>query len=95
MGVQADYWLTNRMALGLNGTAFFGSKTPQYDRIRFQEGLLLTANKTLWQASLDYQYEFIYGKIAVFKGLDAADGTFGERQWLQAGGRTAMVPTVS
>ena len=68
-GAEINFWLTNRMALGLNGTAFFGSKTPQYDRIRFQEGLLLTANKTLWQASLDYQYEFIYGKIALFNRL--------------------------
>jgi outer membrane beta-barrel protein len=68
-GAEINFWLTNRMALGLNGTAFFGAKTAQYDRIRFQEGLLLTANKTLWQASLDYQYEFLYGKIALFNRL--------------------------
>lgn len=68
-GAEINFWLTNRMALGINGTAFFGQKTSQYDRIRFQEGLLLTANKTLWQASLDYQYEFIYGKIALFNRL--------------------------
>ena len=57
------------MAIGLNGTAFFGAKTSQYDRIRFQEGLLLTANKTLWQASVDYLYEPFYGKIALFNRL--------------------------
>jgi len=68
-GAEINFWLTNRMALGINGTAFFGAKTAQYDRIRFQEGLLLTANKTLWQASVDYQYEFIYGKIALFNRL--------------------------
>ncbi|KIG13187.1 hypothetical protein DB30_00495 [Enhygromyxa salina] len=68
-GAEINFWLNNRMALGINGTAFFGSKTAQYDRIRFQEGLLLTANKTLWQASLDYQYEPFYGKIALFNRL--------------------------
>jgi outer membrane beta-barrel protein len=68
-GAEINYWLTNRMAIGINGTAFFGSRTPQYDRIRFQEGLLLTANKTLWQASVDYLYEPFYGKIALFNRL--------------------------
>jgi outer membrane beta-barrel protein len=68
-GAEINYWLTNRVALGINGTAFFGAKTAQYDRIRFQEGLLLTANKSLWQASLDFQYEFLYGKIALFNRL--------------------------
>lgn len=69
VGAEINYWLTNRMALGINGTAFFGAKTSQYDRIRFQEGLLLTANKTLWQASVDYLYEPFYGKIALFNRL--------------------------
>jgi outer membrane beta-barrel protein len=68
-GAEVNFWLTNRMAVGINGTAFFGSRTPQYDRIRFQEGLLLTANKTLWQASVDYLYEPFYGKIALFNRL--------------------------
>jgi outer membrane beta-barrel protein len=69
VGAEINYWLTNRMAIGLNGTAFFGARTSQYDRIRFQQGLLLTANKTLWQASLDYLYEPFYGKIALFNRL--------------------------
>jgi outer membrane beta-barrel protein len=69
VGAEVNFWLTNRMAIGLNGTAFFGARTSQYDRIRFQEGLLLTANKTLWQASVDYLYEPFYGKIALFNRL--------------------------
>jgi len=68
-GAEINIWLTNRMAIGINGTAFFGARTPQYDRIRFQEGLLLTANKALWQASVDYLYEPFYGKIALFNRL--------------------------
>jgi len=68
-GAEVNFWLNNRMAIGINGTAFFGARTPQYDRIRFQEGLLLTANKTLWQASVDYLYEPFYGKIALFNRL--------------------------
>ncbi|GEM_PF-1773264 len=65
-GAEFNYWLTNRMAIGVNANAFFGAKTPNYDRIRFQDGLLLTANKYLWQASLAWLYEPFYGKIALF-----------------------------
>jgi outer membrane beta-barrel protein len=66
VGVQADYWLTNRMALGLVGTGLIGAKTPRYDNIRRQEGLLLTANQVLWMANLNFTYNFMYGKIAIF-----------------------------
>lgn len=66
IGVEADYWLTNRMALGLVGTGLIGAKTPRYDNIRRQEGLLLTANEVLWQANLNFTYNFMYGKIAIF-----------------------------
>jgi outer membrane beta-barrel protein len=66
VGVQADYWLTNRLALGLVGTGLIGAKTPRYDNIRRQEGLLLTANQVLWQANLNLTYNFMYGKIAIF-----------------------------
>lgn len=66
IGVAADYWLSNRMALGLVGTGLIGAKTPRYDNIRRQEGLLLTANQVLWQANLNFTYNFIYGKIAIF-----------------------------
>lgn len=65
-GAELQYWLSNRMALGLSGSAFFGSKTPNYERIRFQEGVLLTANRYLWEASLNFTYEPFYGKIAIF-----------------------------
>lgn len=66
LGVQADYWLTNRIGLGLVGTGLIGAKTPRYDNIRRQEGLLLTANQVLWQANLNFTYNFMYGKIAIF-----------------------------
>lgn len=66
VGVEADYWLTNRMALGIVGTGLIGAKTPRYDNIRRQEGLLLTANQVLWQANLNFTYNFMYGKIAIF-----------------------------
>ncbi len=66
LGLQADYWLNNRMALGLVGTGLIGAKTPRYDNIRRQEGLLLTANEVLWQANVNFTYNFIYGKIAIF-----------------------------
>jgi outer membrane beta-barrel protein len=66
LGLDLNYWLTNRMALGLTGTGLIGAKTPRYDNIRFQEGLLLTANQVLWQASVNYTYNPFYGKIAIF-----------------------------
>ncbi len=66
VGAELDYWLTNRMAIGLTGQAFFGNTTPAYDRIRFQNGLLLTANRNVWEASAAFLYEPIYGKVALF-----------------------------
>ena len=51
VGAEINYWITNRLAAGITGTGFFGSKTSRYNNIKAQEGLLLTANKTLWQAS--------------------------------------------
>ncbi len=69
VGAEFNFWLSNRMALGITGTGFFGAKTPAYDRIRFQNGLLLTANRNLWQASANFLYEPFYGKIAVFNRL--------------------------
>jgi outer membrane beta-barrel protein len=66
LGIDMNYWFHNRMAIGLFGTGFIGAKTPRYDNIRFQEGLLLTANKTLWNAALQFTYNPFYGKIAIF-----------------------------
>ena len=66
LGIDLNYWFHNRMAIGLFGTGFIGAKTPRYDNIRFQEGLLLTANKTLWNAALQFTYNPFYGKIAIF-----------------------------
>jgi len=65
-GAEISYWLTNRMALSLTGTGFVANRTPRYDNIKLQTGLLLTANKTLWQAHLNFQYNPFYGKIAIF-----------------------------
>lgn len=66
VGAELNYWITNRLAVGITGTAFFGNKTSRYTNIRFQESVLLTANKTLWQASANVLYNPFYGKIAVF-----------------------------
>lgn len=66
LGLDLNYWITNRIAVGLTGTGFIGNRTARYDNIRFQEGLLLTANQVLWQASVNFSFNFIYGKIAIF-----------------------------
>jgi outer membrane beta-barrel protein len=66
LGLDLNYWFHNRMAVGLTGTGLIGAKTPRYNNIRFQEGLLLTANKVLWQASVNFTGVPFYGKIAIF-----------------------------
>ncbi len=66
VGAELNYWLTNRMAIGITGNGFFGNKTSRYNNIRFQEGVLLTANRMQWQASVNFTYNPFYGKIAVF-----------------------------
>ena len=66
LGAELNYWITNRLAVGITGTGFIGNKTSRYNNIRFQEGVLLTANRMLWQASVNLTYNPFYGKIAVF-----------------------------
>ncbi len=66
IGLDFNYWLNNRMAIGLTGTGLLGARTPRYDNIKIQEGLLLTANRTLWQGSVNFTYNPFYGKIAIF-----------------------------
>lgn len=66
LGLDLNYWITNRMAVGITGTGLIGARTPRYDNIRFQLGMLLTANQVLWQVSANYTYTPFYGKIAIF-----------------------------
>ena len=66
LGAEFNFWFHNRMAVGINGTGFIGAKTPRYDNVRQQLGLLLTANQVLWQASATFLYNAFYGKIAIF-----------------------------
>ena len=66
VGAELDFWITNRFAIGVTGAAFFGRKSPAYDRIRYQTSLLLTANEVLWEASGTLLYEMMYGKVALF-----------------------------
>lgn len=90
VGAELNYWITNRFAVGVTGTAFFGNKTSRYTNIRFQEGVLLTANRTLWQASANVLYNPFYGKIAL---LNRA--LLHWEAYVQAGGgviQTAIIP---
>ena len=66
VGAELDYWITNRFAVGITGAAFFGRRPPAYERVRYQTGLLLTANEVLWEASGTVLYEMMYGKVALF-----------------------------
>lgn len=66
LGLDLNYWITNRLAIGVTGTGLLGARTARYDNIRSQLGLLLTANQTLWQASVNLLYNPFYGKISIF-----------------------------
>ncbi len=66
VGAELNYWLTNRMAVGISGAGFIGNKTTRYTNIRFQEAVLLTANKVLFHAGVNFLYNPFYGKISVF-----------------------------
>lgn len=66
IGADVNYWFHNRMAIGAQFIGFIGAKTPRYDNIRFQNGLLLTANEILWQGGLSFYGNPFYGKIAIF-----------------------------
>jgi len=66
LGLDFTFWITNRLGIGLTGTGLIGNVTPRYRNIRLQEGLLLTANQVLWQASANLSYNPFYGKIAIF-----------------------------
>lgn len=66
LGAELNYWLSNRMAVGITGAGFIGNRTSRYQNIRFQEAVLLTANKVLFHGSVNFLYNPFYGKIAVF-----------------------------
>lgn len=66
IGAELNYWLSNRMAVGITGAGFIGSRTSRYNNIRFQEAVLLTANKVIFHASANFLYNPFYGKISVF-----------------------------
>ncbi len=66
VGAELNYWLTNRMAVGITGAGFIGNKTSRYTNVRFQEAVLLTANKVLFHGSVNFLYNPFYGKISVF-----------------------------
>lgn len=66
VGAELNYWLSNRMAVGITGAGFIGNRTSRYTNVRFQESVLLTANKVLFHASANFLYNPFYGKISVF-----------------------------
>lgn len=66
LGLEVNWWATNRMAIGVTGTGFWGAKTNNYYQQNRQQRVVLAANRFLWQASANFLYEFGYGKFAIF-----------------------------
>jgi outer membrane beta-barrel protein len=65
-GGMATFYLTEVLALGLEGQYFVSQLTDRYNLIPLEYRRLPTVNKYIWHAALDFSYVPIYGKFALF-----------------------------
>ena len=63
---QVNYYLTDVLAVGVEGQAFFERKLETYDLVALQDRRLPTLNKYNYGAALNFHYVPIYGKFAMF-----------------------------
>jgi len=64
-GGEFNYYLTDVLAVGVEGQYYMHSFADTYDLVARQARLLPTVNKYLWSAALDFHYVPVYGKFAV------------------------------
>ncbi len=64
-GAQINYYLTDVLALGLEGQAFYRQNREPFDLIGRQARRLPTVNEYDWSAALNFHYVPIYGKFAI------------------------------
>ncbi len=63
---QANYWLTDVLAVGVEGQLFVKSFLETYDLVARQDRRLPTLNKYNFGAALNFHYVPIYAKFALF-----------------------------
>ncbi len=62
---QVNYWLTDVLAVGLEGGVFLKELRQPFDRIGWQARRLPGVNQYKWSAALNFHYVPIYGKFAI------------------------------
>ncbi|MEO8844146.1 MAG: outer membrane beta-barrel domain-containing protein [Kofleriaceae bacterium] len=65
IGGELAYWLTDVLAVGVEGQYFVHSFEEPYDLIARQARRLPTVNQYNWSTALDFHYVPVYGKFAV------------------------------
>jgi outer membrane beta-barrel protein len=64
-GASISYYLTDVLAVGVEGQYFTKSFREPFDLVARQARRLPTINKYNWEAALDFHYVPVYGKFAV------------------------------
>jgi len=64
-GGELAYWLTDVLAVGVEGQYFTHEFSSTYDLVARQARRLPTINEYLWSSALDFHYVPVYGKFAV------------------------------
>ena len=65
IGGEFAYWLTDVLAIGVEGQYFVHTFEEPYDLIARQARRLPTVNQYNWSTALDFHYVPVYGKFAV------------------------------
>jgi outer membrane beta-barrel protein len=65
IGGELSYWLTDVLAVGIEGQYYIHSFEEPYDLIARQARRLPTVNQYNWSTALDFHYVPVYGKFAV------------------------------
>ena len=64
-GGEISHYLTDVLAIGVEGQAYTHSFNETYDLVARQTRRLPTLNQYVWSAALDFHYVPVYGKFAV------------------------------
>ena len=64
-GAQLNYFLTDVLAVGLEGHVYAKDLREPFDLVARQARRLPTVNKYVWDAALNFHYVPVYGKFAV------------------------------
>jgi outer membrane beta-barrel protein len=65
-GLMLNYWLTDALAVGVEGFAYVKNLREPFDLVARQARRLPTVNKYNFSGALDFHYVPVYGKFAVF-----------------------------